>query len=381
MNKFPHGRRLAGLAAALLLAGCASTRGIAPEAQLRQPAVPQASTQAVAPVDAQWWREFGDRQLDALVEQALAGNPNLGVARARLRRAQAVSDAARGADLPQVNGSLDITRQRFTENGLYPKPLAGSIQDTATLQASTSWELDFFGKNEAALQATLGATRAAEADVAAARVVLAGNVARTYFQMVRVQEQLAVARRALGQREEQVGLVRQRVGAGLDTNLELRQSEGALPEARQQVEALQEQAQTTRNALAALVGSAQVPAVGALPAMATLRAPTVIGALPADLLGRRADVAPNGAWGPRCGCRSSTPAGCAPTCAARRPISMRRSKATTPPCWRRSTKRPMRSPACSPWAGSRASSARRWKPRKAPTRSRCNVIAPASAPT
>jgi NodT family efflux transporter outer membrane factor (OMF) lipoprotein len=291
MNKFPHGRRLAGLAAALLLAGCASTKGIAPQAQLRQPAVPQASTEAVAPVDAQWWREFGDRQLDALVEQALAGNPNLGVARARLRRAQAVSDAARGADLPQVNGSLDITRQRFTENGLYPKPLAGSIQDTATLQASTSWELDFFGKNEAALQATLGATRAAEADVAAARVVLASNVARTYFQMVRVQEQLAVARRALGQREEQVSLVRQRVGAGLDTNLELRQSEGALPEARQQVEALQEQAQTTRNALAALVGSAQVPAVGALPAMAKLRAPTVIDALPADLLGRRADVA------------------------------------------------------------------------------------------
>jgi NodT family efflux transporter outer membrane factor (OMF) lipoprotein len=286
-----HGRRLAGLAAALLLAGCASTQGIAPEASLRDPAIPNASTQAIAPVSAQWWREFGDAQLDTLVEQALAGNPNLGIARARLRRAQAVSEAARSADFPQVNGALDVTRQRFTENGLYPKPLAGSIQDTATLQASTSWELDFFGKNEAALQATLGATRAAQADLAAARVVLASNVARNYFQLVRVQEQLTVARRALAQRDEQMRLVRQRVGAGLDTNLELRQSEGALPEARQQVEALQEQAQITRNALAALVGSGDAPALGSLPAIGKLRTAAAITALPADLVGRRADVA------------------------------------------------------------------------------------------
>jgi NodT family efflux transporter outer membrane factor (OMF) lipoprotein len=290
MNILNSGRRLAVLAAALALAGCASFKGIEPEAQLREPAVPAAS-EAIAPVSSQWWREFGDAQLEALVEEALRGNPNLGVARARLRRAQAATDVARAADQPQVNGALDITRQRFTENGLYPPPLAGSINETATLQANVNWELDFFGKNQAALQASLGAARAAEADVAAARVVLASNVARSYFQLLRVQEQLAVARRSLAQRGEQLKLVQQRVGAGLDTNLELRQSEGALPEARQQVEALQEQAQTTRNALAALVGRTDVPAVGSLPALSKIHVSAAIPALPADLLGRRADVA------------------------------------------------------------------------------------------
>jgi NodT family efflux transporter outer membrane factor (OMF) lipoprotein len=106
-----------------------------------------------------------------------------------------------------------------------------------------------------------------------------------------VQEQLAVAQRTLKQREDQLSLVRQRVGAGLDTTLEQRQSEGALPEARQQIEALREQAQTTRNALAALVASQDVPAVGQLPALRTERASTALPALPADLLGRRPDVA------------------------------------------------------------------------------------------
>lgn len=293
MNNTPtHGRLLAGLAAALVLAGCASTKGIAPESTLRDAAVPGASAQVVPQVSAQWWREFGDAQLDTLVQEALSGNPSLGVARARLRRAQAATELANAAKLPQVNGTLEITHQRYTENGMVPKPLAGSVSDTATLQANASWELDFFGKNQAALEAALGAAHAAEADVAAARVVLASNVARTYFQLVRVQEQLGVARRALAQREEQLRLVRQRVGAGLDTNLELRQSEGALPEARQQVEALQEQAQVTRNALAALVGKAEVPGVGSVPTLKALdTAATVPAALPADLLGRRPDIA------------------------------------------------------------------------------------------
>lgn len=290
MNASTFGRRLAGLAAALALAGCANMKGIAPEAKMREPAVPNASTQ-VAPVAPDWWREFGDPQLDALVDEALRGNPNLGVARARLRRAQAATEAARSALYPQVNGALDITHQRFTENSLYPPPLGGSVQDMATLQANANWELDFFGKNEAALKAAVGAARASEADVAAARVVLASNVARTYFQLVRVQEQLGVARRALEQREHQLRLVRERVQAGLDTTLELRQAEGALPEARQQVEALQEQAATTHNALAALVGTNDVPTATSVPSIAKIRTSTALPVLPADLIARRADVA------------------------------------------------------------------------------------------
>jgi NodT family efflux transporter outer membrane factor (OMF) lipoprotein len=291
MNLALHRGRLAGLAAALLLAGCASYRGIEPEATLRTPPVPGASSEPIAPVNAEWWKDFGDPQLDRLVQQALADNPNLGIARARLRRAQAAADAADAYRYPQVTGQLDMTRQRFSENSLYPPPFGGGIFNSGTLQANANWELDFFGKNQAAFQAALGNTRAGEADLAAARVVLASNVARTYFQLLRVQEQLGVAQRTLAQREDQLKLVNQRVGAGLDTTLQQRQSEGAIPEARQQIEALQEQALTTRNALAALVASQEVPSVGQLPAMGNEHAATVLPALPADLLARRPDIA------------------------------------------------------------------------------------------
>jgi NodT family efflux transporter outer membrane factor (OMF) lipoprotein len=281
---------LAALAAALLLAGCASYKGIEPEATLRTPPVPGASAQAVVPVRIDWWKEFGDAQLDRLVDQALRDNPNLGVARARLRRAQAAAEGADANRYPNITGQADVTRQRFSENFIYPPPLGGSRQTVADAQANLNWELDFFGKNQAALEAALGNERASQADLAAARVVLASNVARTYFQLVRVQEQLAVANRTLQQREQQLKLVNQRVGAGLDTTLQQRQSEGAIPDIRQQIEALREQADTTRNALAALVASQDVPAVGQLPALRNEHMPAALPALPADLLGRRPDV-------------------------------------------------------------------------------------------
>jgi NodT family efflux transporter outer membrane factor (OMF) lipoprotein len=286
-------RRLAALAAALVLAGCANLSGIEPQSRMRDPQSVgldgQPAPAAFAPhVD--WWRDFGDAQLDQLVAQALEGNPSLKLAQARLARAQAVSEVARSAKLPQVNGSFDANRQRYSENGLFPPPIAGSTLDSATTRLSGTWELDFFGKNQAALDAALGAARAAQADTEAARVLLASNVARAYFQLAKVNDQLAVAQRTLAQRQESLRLVQDRVRAGLDTQLELRQSEGALPEARQQIEALQEQAALTQHALAALTGQGNRDVVKAQPSLAALKSMALPAQLPADLLGLRADI-------------------------------------------------------------------------------------------
>jgi len=281
---------LAALVAALALAGCASFSGIEPQAQLSDPATmtPAGAASTVPAVAPQWWKAFGDAQLDTLVDQALAGSPTLKVAQARLNRARAVLEVANAATLPQVEGSLDVRRQRYTETGAVPPPLAGSIRDSGTLQLGASWEIDFFGKYAQALEAALGGARASQAEVDAARVLLASQVARGYFQLARVNDQLQVAERSLAQRDEQLGLVRDRVRAGLDTTLELRQSEGALPEARQQIEALKEQAELTRNALAALVGK---PDLRIEPrSLAQARPVAVPDVLPADLLARRADI-------------------------------------------------------------------------------------------
>ncbi|KQP19862.1 efflux transporter outer membrane subunit [Pseudorhodoferax sp. Leaf265] len=283
-----------GAALVLALAACANPSGIAPQAQLREAAsvgVPTAATAATVPaVETAWWRAYGDPALDQLVDQALAGSPSLGLAQARLARAMAVVEVADAALLPQLGLGVDLTRQRYTENGAVPAPLAGSVRNNGLLQLSSSWELDFFGKNRAALDAALGSARAAAADAQAARALLAQQIVRGWLQLARAQDQLTVAERTLAQRGEQLALVKDRLDAGLDTRLELRQAEGGLPEARQQIEALREQIQLSRHALAALAAQPPAALQDAAPSLARLQIPSLPTVLPADLLGRRADV-------------------------------------------------------------------------------------------
>jgi NodT family efflux transporter outer membrane factor (OMF) lipoprotein len=277
----------------LTLTGCANPSGIASHAKPVTAAavgLPDIASPSAVTSGADWWQGFGDTTLSSLVDRALAGNPNLGAAQARLARAQAGADAVRATSGPQVNGTFDATRQRYSEYGLVPPPLAGHTYSSATLQVGASWELDFFGRNRAALDAALGAQRAAQADAQAARVLLASNVARGYVQLARLIEQREVAARALSQRGETLSLIRQRVDAGLDTNVELRQGEGALPETRQQLELLDEQIVLSRHALATLTAQAPNALDSLQPRLAGLQAVPVPASVPADLLGRRADI-------------------------------------------------------------------------------------------
>jgi NodT family efflux transporter outer membrane factor (OMF) lipoprotein len=296
----------------LTLAGCADMAGIDSHARLRDaaslglqadaamtpttPSADPAEARAAAVPgatlpEAHWWAGFGDARLDALVDEALAGSPNLQSAQARLARAQAAIATVDAASQPQVNGALDLTRQKFSGNYIYPAPLGGSVRETGTLQIGGSWELDFFGRNRSALDAALGSANAAAAEADAAAVLLAANVARGYVQWARLSDQLAVAKRTLAQRDETLRLVRDRVSAGLDTRLELRQSEGGLPEARQQIEAIAEQIEIAQHALDALVGRPGATRSLAAPTLASIRGLALQPVIPADLLGRRADIA------------------------------------------------------------------------------------------
>ncbi len=275
----------------MALAGCANPRGIESKAALLAPtALGAVETPATATIAADWWRGFDDPVLADLIARATAGNPSLRVAAARAARASANVDTARANEGPQLTGSLDASRQLFTTHGLYPPPLAGTIRNTATAQLNGSWEIDLFGRNRAQLDSAIGAERASRADADAARVLLAVNVARTYVQLARLTELRSVLERALAQRDEVFSLTRQRVSAGLDTAVELRQSEGARPETRQQLESVDEQIALARHALAALVAEPLQRFDTLAPSLSMLRPVAVPAVVPADLAGRRADL-------------------------------------------------------------------------------------------
>lgn len=282
-------------AVALVMAslwGCASQNDL--QTQVEPVAAEKLGLGASSPTELvgedAWWRILGDAQLDRLVEQGLADSPSMQTVRARLSRTEAAQVFAGAATTPQVQAVAEANRQRFSADGFLPKPAAGAILNSGTLQLEGSWEADLFGRHRAELQAAVGQHKAAVADAQAARVWLSSQVARTYVQLARLLAQREVAARTLAQRQELLSLIRQRVQAGLDTVVELKQGEGALPDARQQLEAIDEQVMVTRHALAALTAQPIQAADTLHPIWPALKAQALPAQVPMNLLGQRADV-------------------------------------------------------------------------------------------
>jgi NodT family efflux transporter outer membrane factor (OMF) lipoprotein len=281
---------LALLATVVLLLGCATPSAPPPSpSMVGAPALGAKATTIDWP-DARWWGRYGDPALDKLIDQALLGQPALHVVQDRIRVAEAAVRSADAARSPQAVLSADATYQRFSENSIYPPPLAGSNRWTANLTAGANWELDLFGRQRAALDSAIGQWRATQADAQAARVLLAANVAGTYFNLARLVEARVVSTEALQQREQVVTLVRQRITAGLDTQVDLKQAEGLVAQSKVEIEALGEAIDRNRHALAELVGAGPQALDALTPALNPIAAAPVPDNLPADLLGRRADL-------------------------------------------------------------------------------------------
>ena len=285
------------LLAALLTSACATMPDAAPARVAKAPET-YAATQSLAassaaawPVDA-WWKAYGDAQLDTLVDEALNGSPTLAQAQARLRRAQALANQAKAAQLPGVSatGGVERAKQSYN-NGIPPDFVPQGYNDYGRLSLNFDWELDFWGKNRAAVAAATSEARAAQADAAQARLMLATSVAASYADLARLYAERDVAERSVALRQETLNLVSDRVTNGLDTRGELRQAEAGPPNARAELAAVDEQIAQTRNGLAALLGAGPDRGLAiARPSTAALKPFGLPANLAADLIGRRPDI-------------------------------------------------------------------------------------------
>ncbi|HTL13993.1 MAG TPA: TolC family protein, partial [Thermomonas sp.] len=251
----------AALAAALLTAGCASSAGIVPDASPRDAATLQAGkslagarlSEAAWP-SADWWTAFGDPQLDALVDEALAGSPSLAAADARTRKAIAQAGLADAARKPALGAGAQVLGLQIPETLAGPE-LGGDFSVAELLTLSLQWSPDLWGGARARWQAAVGNARATEVDARQARLALAANVARTYVALAQAFDALEAAQADAARSDALVALNRQRIRAGLDNTIALNQNLSVAAAARQQAQAAQQQIDALRNALAALAGA------------------------------------------------------------------------------------------------------------------------------
>ena len=292
-------RRTAPLFAAVSVLALAACASLPPSEPARVAKAPQSyeTAQALAapiadwPADT-WWTAYGDAQLNALEDEALRGSPTLAAAEARLRRAQSLAAQARAADLPRIGLSAEVAENKQSyNNGIPADFVPHGYNDVGRIALDASWELDFFGKNRAAIAAATSEAKAAQADAAQARLTLSTAVASTYAELSRLYAQRDVAEQAVRLREQTAQLVSKRVANGLDTKAESEQAAAGPPASKAELSAIDEQIALTRNALAALVGAGpdRGLAIGR-PATAAIKPFGLPPNLPANLIGRRPDV-------------------------------------------------------------------------------------------
>lgn len=246
--------------------------------------------------DADWVDGFDDPQLAALAREAVLGSPTLQIAIARVDAARAMAEAARSGLYPSMDVQGGITRQRISETDvLRGTPLAGKWLNQVHLAAVLSYDVDFWGKHRAALQAALSAQREAEAESQSARLLLTTGLARVYARIATLYALRDVTEQGIAQRRALAVLAQVRVRAGLDTQSDSATQNANLENAEADLTRIDDAIDVTRHQIAALLGQGPDRALR-ITRPTLLSSPAAIGnaALPDDarigLLSRRPDL-------------------------------------------------------------------------------------------
>ncbi len=277
------------LALAAMLAACASPAPPLADKAAAPEAFAQAANTESQPV-AEFWRAFGDAELDALITQAMDANRDLRVAAARVAEAKAIEGGTQGLGRPTLDVTAGASRARSAANSGRP-----GTRNAFDVGLGASWEIDLLDRVANEKRVARAGTDAAEAQRRGVQVSVAAEVARNYFELRGLQEQVRVTTLDLSTQREALKLVEARLSVGRGTALDTERARVLVEGTAASLPALEMALARTRMRLAVLSGAApsaldarlaeQKPLPG-LPAT-----PLAAIGSPQTLLQRRPDVA------------------------------------------------------------------------------------------
>lgn len=288
---------LCALLLTTLLAGCGMLPEDHPLAQLATPASLKSDAAlpgkagAVWPSDG-WWKAYGDGQLTRLIEDGLVGAADMRQAEARLAAAAASERGAAGALLPSIGAEGKVDRERQSYRYLIAEQVVPKGWNDAGIGTlAFNWELDFWGKNRAALAAATSSAEAAAAEAAGARLAVSTAIAETYAGLAALHADRDAAVEATKVRSHSVALIRERLANGLENDGALNRALSAEALTHAQLAEVDEAIGLTRNRLAALIGAGPDRAFAiSRPRAGGARYLSLPPRIALDLVGRRPDL-------------------------------------------------------------------------------------------
>ena len=286
-------RRTLATSLLVLLAGCS----LAPKYERPKVELPQAWKESAPRYaeDGRWWRIYNDEPLNKVVEEGLAGNADLLIAAARIDEARGILAEIEGQYYPTVDARGQASRQKISERTANFFPGVPAQYSDYRANLNISYDLDLFGRIRSSADAARAELAANEASREAVRLALAAQIAKSYFALRSLDEQVDLTRRTVTLREEALDLQRKRYRGGLISEFELRQLEAEAAAVRAQLPPLERQREAEEAALGVLLGRSprlifeggvtRTLAYNELPGSTTLPA-----GMPSELLLRRPDL-------------------------------------------------------------------------------------------
>jgi multidrug efflux system outer membrane protein len=246
-----------------------------------------------------WWRGFASKELSDLIEEALTSNFDIAAAVARIVQADAQSRITGAALLPVVDLNADAQRSQSSNStggsrgattGAATTTSRGRTSNLFSTSLSASYEIDFWGKNRAALRAAEELAVASRFDREVVALTTIVSVANSYFQVLAAQDRLRIANNNLAAATRVFNLIKQRFDVGTASQLDVAQQESLVNSVRAVIPLLQEIVRQNTATLAALIGRPPEAVRIRGGSMARLRIPPVTPGLPSDLIAQRPDI-------------------------------------------------------------------------------------------
>jgi NodT family efflux transporter outer membrane factor (OMF) lipoprotein len=252
-----------GVGCVLLVGSCAwIPKGDPPAEYLEPPEMKETLAEVTSrlqewPED-RWWEQFGNPELNDLIETALKDNPGLKVASARLRQAEALVKVEGARLLPFLEADASLTYERLSQHGVFAalNPEVAGVRFMLGIinPLSFRYEFDFWGKNRALLEAALGHAAAEEAEKAEVRLRLTAGIARAYFRGLALQQQLNIVKAIVDIRRDLRNLAQTRFRLGLDNDQPVKVAVAEYEAAFKRQAGVRDQLDVQRHLLARLVG-------------------------------------------------------------------------------------------------------------------------------
>ena len=236
--------------------------------------------------DEKWWSVFQDSELQGLIRAALQNNYDVRIAAARVLQARAQLGITRADQLPSLSAGGAIASQQSPKLG----PIPGYELTQGQVTASAAWNLDFWGKYRRATEAARANLLANEWAQKEVMATLVANLAASYFQLRQLDLELEISKRTLNSRRDSLQLTQTLETHGINSMLDVRQSEQLVYTAATEVPNLEREIAQQENAISILLGNNPGDVSRGLKLTEEPHAPEVPVGLPSALLERRPDV-------------------------------------------------------------------------------------------